>query len=118
MRNHFVAPEFLSGRDVVAGNIATEWGVLATAARDQNVVGDNRAAGIGHVTIGAAGRLPRDLTGSRIEGDHCIIRCHGEDFVSVEGEATLRAGVTVMDLSRAASDRGKRAPILPDAAAG
>ena len=117
-RNHLVAPQLLAGRDVVPGDIATERRVLTAAPCDQNTVGNDRAAGVGHVAVAAAKRLPHHLAGSGIERDDRIVRGDREDLVAVEGEAALGTGIIVADEPRPLASCGELATIFPDPAAG
>src|SRR5262249_60733363 len=66
-RDHLVAPDLLAVADIVASHVAAEAGYLASAARNDYAIHDDRAAGILYEEVTTSIALPGPPAGTRVQ---------------------------------------------------
>ena len=109
-RDHRVAPQFLAGLGVVAGDIAAVRRHLAGAAGDDHAVDHDRAGRIADVEIAAAIGLPGQFAGAGLERDDEVVPGHEVDVVAIERDAALALPMVALERCRGR----QRMPVFPE----
>lgn len=113
--NQGIAPQFLAGLGVVAGDVAALRRFLTACAGNHHAVHHDRAGGVGDIEIAAAIEFPKRLAGFGVQRQHEIVSRDGVDLVVIEKDAalTLAPEIVVEGLLRR-----QVAAVLPEQAAG